>query len=111
MILQLLQTALEEKGYRVLTADCGEAALETFAACAVDAVALDYEMPGMNGGEVARAMTRARPDVPKLLFSSATNLPREEREAFQGYCEKPCNLLNLVSQIERMTSLPLGACG
>jgi CheY-like chemotaxis protein len=103
-ILDLTRTALERKGYRVLTATSGAAALEAFAACPIDAVILDYEMPGMNGAEVAREMVRIKPHVPKLLFSGRMRIPREETRIFEGYCSKPNGLFAITSQISAMTS-------
>ena len=38
----------------------------------VDAVVLDYAMPGMHGGEVAARMRAAKPDVP-ILCSPRTS--------------------------------------
>jgi CheY-like chemotaxis protein len=108
-ILDLLRMALEDKGYRVLTANNGPTALEAFAACPVDAVVLDYEMPGMNGGEVAREMMRIKPKVPKLLFSGNMSLSQDLATVFQGYCSKPNGLFTLTSQIGAMTSLPRSA--
>lgn len=103
-LLNMTRASLECMGYRVLTASSGLAALETFSASPVDAVVLDYEMPGMNGGEVARQMLRIKPNVPKLLFSGSEGLSREEVKAFQGFCAKPIGLLALISQIGAMTS-------
>jgi DNA-binding NtrC family response regulator len=108
-ILGLLRMALEKKGYRVLTANGGSTALEAFAASAVDAVVLDYEMPGMNGGEVAQEMMRIKPKVPKLLFSGNTSFPREVAGVFQGYCPKPLGVFALTSQIGTMTCLARSA--
>lgn len=103
-ILDLTRMALESEGYRVLTASDGLAALEAFTACAVDAVVLDYEMPGMNGGEVAREMMRIKPQVPKLLFSASVGSSHPDTHEFQGYCSKPTSLLTLTSQVSAMTS-------
>jgi CheY-like chemotaxis protein len=103
-ILNLTREGLECMGYRVLTANSGEAALQTFAASPVDAVVLDYEMPGMNGSEVARQMVLIKPHVPKLLCSGKTGISGEETRAFQGYCAKPVGLFALVSKIGAMTS-------
>jgi CheY-like chemotaxis protein len=107
-ILDLIRMALESKGYRVLTANDGRAALEAFAACPIDAVVLDYEMPGMNGVEVAREMMRVKPNVPKLLFSGSIGIPTEETGVFQGYCSKPCGLFAITSQIKTMTGWARG---
>jgi CheY-like chemotaxis protein len=108
-ILDVLQMGLECKGYRVLTASRGAAALEIFAAHPIEAVILDYEMPGMNGGEVARRMMRIKPNVPKLLFSATTNIPREDTQAFQSYCSKPNGLFTLTSHLGAMTSFARSA--
>jgi len=103
-ILDLTRMALECKGFRVLTANDGRSALEAFTACPIDAVILDYEMPGMNGAEVAREMTLIKPNVPKLLFSGSMHISREETRVFQGYCSKPNGLFAITSQINAMTS-------
>jgi CheY-like chemotaxis protein len=108
-ILDLTRMALERKGYRVLTATNGIAALEAFAACPIDAVVLDYEMPGMNGGQVAREMMRIKPNIPKLLFSGSGGISPEETKAFQGCCAKPTGLFTLTTQISQMTSFSMSA--
>lgn len=100
----MTRSTLEYKGYRVLTANDGLTALEAFAACPIDAVILDYDMPGMNGAEVAREMSCIKPHVPKLLFSGNSSIPSEESRVFQGYCSKPCSLFAITSQISAMTS-------
>jgi DNA-binding response OmpR family regulator len=43
----------------------------------VEGVILDYFMPGMDGGQVATAMRKQRPEVPILLLSAYINLPPE----------------------------------
>jgi CheY-like chemotaxis protein len=73
--LQIRKVVLERAGYRVLTALDGASGLSLFGEHPVDAVILDYFMPGMNGGEVAAEMRRTRADVPILLLSAYVNLP------------------------------------
>lgn len=75
--LQIRKSVLERAGYRVLTALDGASGLNLFSRHPVDAVVLDYYMPGMNGGEVAMEMRNARPDVPILLLSAYIDLPAE----------------------------------
>ena len=53
------------------------AGLSLFCDQPVDGVILDYFMPGMDGGQVAAAMRRHRPEVPILLLSAYINLPPE----------------------------------
>lgn len=75
--LRVRGMVLERTGYRVKTATDGETGLSFFANEAVDAVVLDYFMPGMNGGEIAAEMRRLHPEVPIILLSAYINLPPE----------------------------------
>jgi CheY-like chemotaxis protein len=75
--LQIRKILLERAGYRVLTAPDGLLGLELFAAEPVEAVVLDYSMPGMHGGEVAFRMRQTKPQVPILLLSAYIGLPGE----------------------------------
>src|SRR5271165_4276959 len=75
--LQIRKAVLERAGYRVLTALDGASGLNLFADQPVDGVILDYFMPVMDGGQVAIAMRKQRPDVPILLLSAYINLPPE----------------------------------
>jgi CheY-like chemotaxis protein len=51
---------LENNGYRVLPAIAGDEGLTLFLSHSVDAVILDYQMPGMNGDVVVRNETRSQ---------------------------------------------------
>jgi CheY-like chemotaxis protein len=75
--LQVRKILLERAGYRVLTAPDGPLGLEIFSTEPVEAVVLDYSMPGMHGGEVAIRMRQAKPEVPILLLSAYMGLPGE----------------------------------
>jgi|SRR5579862_1501812 len=75
--LRIRKILLERAGYRVLTAPDGPLGLEIFSAEPVQAVVLDYSMPGMHGGEVARRMRQTKPHVPILLLSAYMGLPSE----------------------------------
>ena len=108
-VLYLMRIALELKGFRVLAARDGRAALEAFTVYPVDAVVLDYEMPGMNGCDVAREMTRLKPSVPKLLFSGGLDLSDEESRFFQGFCSKPCGVFTLAARLNNMTDCAMSA--
>ena len=68
--LQVRKILLERAGYRVLTASDGPSGLAIFSAEPVEAVVLDYSMPGMDGGEVAVRMRQTKPQVPILLLSA-----------------------------------------
>lgn len=75
--LKIRKTVLEHAGYSVLTAEDGPTGLLLFREHPVDGVVLDYYMPEMDGGEVAQAMRRERPQIPIMLLSAYINLPAE----------------------------------
>ncbi len=75
--LEVRRMLLERAGYRVLTALDGAKGIALFEKEPIDAVVLDFSMPGMNGGEVAIWMRRAKPSIPILMLSAYTSLPLE----------------------------------
>ena len=68
--LEIRKVVFERAGYTVLTALEGNAAIKVFMENQIDAVVLDYAMPGMNGSQVARALRQLKPEVPILLLSA-----------------------------------------
>jgi CheY-like chemotaxis protein len=104
-ILQLTKMAFEHEGYTVLTATNGRAALGTFSTQPVDAVVLDYEMPGMNGAEIAVAMKCLNPNVPKLLFTAFPEIPAEAAKAIEGFCSKLSGLRALLSRVQTLIDI------
>lgn len=105
-ILSLTRMVLEYEGYNVLTASSGRAALEQFSSAPLDAVVLDYEMPGMNGGEVACEMKKLNPRVPKLLFTSCHTVPTQAVEAIEGFCPKMDGMSALLSSLHTLLEAP-----
>jgi CheY-like chemotaxis protein len=106
--LRVRKILLERAGYRVLTAPDGPSALEIFAAEPVEAVVLDYSMPGMHGGEVAVRMRQTKPDVPILLLSAYLDLPADVTSMVALYMTKgegaPALLTNLNSLLQPVSA-------
>jgi len=69
---------LEQSGYEVLEASGGDEGLKLFRTHAVDAVVLDYQMPGMSGDVVAAKMKRINAHVPIMLLSAYGPLPKSK---------------------------------
>jgi CheY-like chemotaxis protein len=86
--LQVRKILLERAGYRVVTAINGQDGLEIFSTEPVEAVVLDYSMPGMHGGEVATRMRQIKPAVPILLLSAYIGLPPEVLSLVDLYMTK-----------------------
>ncbi len=101
--LRVRTILLESLGYKVISEANAERGLRFFKTHAVDAVVMDYQMPGMNGGEAAVEMKRLRPEVPVLILSSLPWLPEDApRDAIDGFLEKgePLGVLaNRVAQL------------
>jgi CheY-like chemotaxis protein len=100
-ILVSRQLILENEGYEVLSATDGEQALRMFAGRPVDLVLLDYLMPGMDGGAVAKEIKNHNPQVPIVLVTAS---PVEEQtlgcvDCFITKGEGPALLLVKIKQL------------
>ena len=107
--LRVRKILLERAGYQVLTAPDGHSGLELFAIHPVDAVVLDYSMPGMHGGEVARKMRQAKPDIPILLLSAYVDLPAEVSSLVDVYMTKGEGAPALLEKLDALLSVPAAA--
>jgi CheY-like chemotaxis protein len=54
----------------------------------VDAVVLDYQMPGMNGDVVAAKMKRVKSHIPIMLLSAYGPLPKRKMKAVDTFLSK-----------------------
>jgi CheY-like chemotaxis protein len=109
--LEIRRAVLERAGYQVLTAVDGPTGLSLFRGNSVDGVVLDYYMPEMDGGVVAEAMRRERPEVPIMLLSAYINLPVDvvtmvDVTLLKG--EGPQELLEKLRSMLRLADLPSG---
>ena len=69
---------LEESGYEVLEVTNGDEGLKLFLSRPVDAVVLDYRLPGMNGDVAAAKMKRIKSHVPIMHLSAYGPLPNSK---------------------------------
>ena len=99
-ILWTRQTILEHEGYVVFSAANGEQALQCFETERVDLVLLDYMMPGMSGGDIAREIKRRDARLPVIIVS-ASPVDDDELTCVDCFLRKgtgPALLLQLVRQ-------------
>jgi signal transduction histidine kinase len=66
-VREITSNILSDLGYSIVEAGSGGAALEALDTNSIDAVLLDFAMPGMNGAEVAREIRARRPNLPVLF--------------------------------------------
>jgi len=101
--LNVRRILLESMGYQVWTELDAQHGLRSFQDHSIDAVVMDYEMPGMNGGEAAAAMKAIRPEVPVLILSALPWLPEgAPREAIDGFIHKGEPLKVLAGRISQI---------
>ncbi len=75
--LMVRAKVLEMAGFAVITGADGPTALDLFRGNNVDVVLLDYMMPLMHGGEVARALRAIDPKKPIIILSAYLSLPED----------------------------------
>ena len=109
--LKIRKAVLEKEGFRVLTATDGSSGLTLFMEEPIEGVILDYYMPGMDGGQVATAMRKQRPDVPILLLSAYVNLPAEVVQMVDFTVLKGEGPVELLVKVRRMLSERLRETG
>jgi CheY-like chemotaxis protein len=86
--LTLYKRMFEDFGFKVLTANSGEAGVDLASLNHIDVVVTDYELPGMNGLEVATSMKALNPDTPVLLFSGSPLVPLRAGRVVDAFCDK-----------------------
>ena len=95
LVLMLLADALEEEGFRVVTAGDGNEALRMLERVEregghVDVLLTDVNMPGLDGLELARRVRATHPDLPVIYASGRTHcLDRDERVEGGRFLPKP----------------------
>lgn len=102
--LHIRKVVLESEGYEVLTATNGPESLEIFRQNPIDAVLLDYLMPGMDGGATAREMKRINSQVPVLMLSAYVDIPREVGDIVDGFVTKGGDPLEFLRAVKQLVS-------
>src|SRR5437762_1841174 len=69
--------------------------------CHVDAVVLDYLMPGMDGEETARCLRKVRSDIPIILSSGCLAVPERVLEVVNAAVEKAAEPEALIETLAR----------
>ena len=67
---RLIQAVLERENFAVVQAENGQQALDRLAAAPVDAIVLDWVMPGLSGLETLREMRQRGVGTPVLLLTA-----------------------------------------
>ncbi len=88
-VLAIMGEFLRVSGYSVLTAPSGARGLQLLQRNPVDAVILDYEMPKMDGAELALRIKSDRPELPVLMFTGyPADVPEDVRRSVDAFVVK-----------------------
>jgi two-component system cell cycle sensor histidine kinase/response regulator CckA len=104
MILDVGRQMLEKVGYRVLTSQSGEEALDVYAHFRqrIDLVILDMIMPDLSGGETFNRLKGIDPEV-KVLLSSGYSMEGQAKvilaSGCRGFIQKPFTIHSLSQKI------------
>jgi CheY-like chemotaxis protein len=105
--VEVLVAALEDAGYRVLTAANGHRALERLEENKPDLVVSDFMMPLMDGAALVQAM-RANPeyrDIPVIMMSAAPEAAlRRHLDGYAAFLRKPFRVTALLEVIRSIFS-------
>ena len=102
--LQLEKAIFELQGYDVLTANAGSKGLELLRRELVDLVILDYQMPEMDGAEVAVQIRKMHLSVPIIVFSGSdlVNVWESLFHLIDGFVSKDAPVAELLSAVEKI---------
>ena len=106
----LLKDRLENEGYEVLTADCGNSGIEKATEEIPDLILLDVMMPDINGFEVCKTLVNdsRTSDIPILLVTAKTDAEDTKEGLDAGafdYIKKPINKIELIARVKSALKL------
>jgi CheY-like chemotaxis protein len=99
-LVGLYKAIFSRLGFEVQVACSPRRALAELAAQPVDLVIMDYEMPEMNGCELAACIKDRYPRLPMILYTNSVSVPEEARRWVSAVCSKAAPREYLLALIE-----------
>ncbi len=108
--LTLVESALDDTGYRIVTATRGETALDLVAGSPPDAILLDVMMPGMDGYEICRRLKSSRRTffIPIVLLTALADAESKVRGLEAGaddFLTKPIHRIELLTRVRSLLAI------
>ncbi len=114
-LLSLYKSVFEDLGFAVCATSSPREALRHASNdktdSAIDVAILDYEMPEMNGGELAHLLRFKHPALPIILYSSSTCIPASVNDSVDAVCAKGAPRNELLATIELLSGNPSRTIG
>jgi CheY-like chemotaxis protein len=98
--LALRALILETKGYAVTTSNSALQVAEAFENSKFDLAVLDYEMPVMNGVQLAARLKTACPELKIILYTGASYAVRHDVPFIDAMVDKSDGVEKLLAAIE-----------
>ncbi len=107
--IRKISTILEKNNHEVLTAENGADGVALARAQQPDLILMDVVMPGLNGFQATRQLTRAQEtsDIPVVIVTTKdqeTDRVWGTRQGAKGYLVKPVNEESLIKTINGLLS-------
>ncbi len=116
IVRRIAKSALETRGYSVLLAENGQAAVDVFAKAAdkIALVLLDLTMPVMNGAQTLQRLQRIRPEVKVILtsgYDETEAMAAVDGAGLSGFLQKPYTAGQLSEYVGRILDKAQAAGG
>ena len=105
----LLNSFLGRQGFEIVTAACGQEALETLRHGKFDMMISDVRMPGLSGLETLRLARKEHATLPVLLVTAFTDVRdavAAMRDGAVNYLAKPIDLDELLATVRQAIGIP-----
>lgn len=108
-VADVVVSALEDDGYRVVVAANGRQGMERLQEAAPDLIIMDFMMPIMDGAAMGEAVRRHATfkDVPIIMTSAVSEAAVRQRfAAYQTFLRKPFRIQELLDAVQALIGGP-----
>jgi CheY-like chemotaxis protein len=106
LVLLLICAVLTSRGWHVLSATNGATALANAQDIDVDLLVTDYNMPGIDGGTLARRLSDHDCGLPVLMVSGQPERIERVEGTTQAFLGKPFTVGDLAARVQSLTGYP-----
>ena len=93
-VLKSLRRLFLRRGFDVITAESGEAALAQIESVRPDVIVTDFKMPGMTGAQLLKTVSARFPEIKRVLLSGFAEAAEGDLDA--TFLHKPWNTDELI---------------